>query len=97
VIPFARAVIGVAATSTKPLSRAKERSILLLAIAGPILIAAVAVAAWIVTGAALRPVRRMAGEAATISAAEPGRRLPSLEVTTRSPSWPGRSTRCSTE
>jgi signal transduction histidine kinase len=69
-------VVGVAATSTKPLSRARERSILLLAIAGPILTAAVAVAAWVVTGAALRPVRRMAGEAATISAAEPGRRLP---------------------
>src|SRR5262245_60637219 len=32
--------IGVAATSTKPLSRAKDRSILILAIAGPLLTAA---------------------------------------------------------
>jgi two-component system OmpR family sensor kinase len=69
-------VVGVAATSTKPLSRARERSLLILAVGGPLLTAAVALAAWVVTGAALRPVRRMAGEAATISAAEPGRRLP---------------------
>src|SRR5262245_49588046 len=68
-------VVGVAATSTRPLSKARERSLRVLAIAGPLLTAAVGVAAWVVTGAALRPVRRMAGEAATISAAEPGRRL----------------------
>ncbi|HEU0288196.1 MAG TPA: hypothetical protein VFR22_14205, partial [Nocardioidaceae bacterium] len=57
-------VVGVAATSTTPLSKARERSLRVLAIAGPLLTAAVAVAAWVVTGAALRPVRRMAGEAA---------------------------------
>jgi two-component system, OmpR family, sensor kinase len=69
-------VVGVAATRTAPLDRARERSLLILGIAGPLLTAAVAIAAWAVTGAALRPVRRMTTEAATISAAQAGRRLP---------------------
>ncbi|HYJ66874.1 MAG TPA: ATP-binding protein [Nocardioidaceae bacterium] len=69
-------IIGVAATSTQPVTRARERILVILAVAGPLLTAAVALAAWLVTGAALRPVRRMAGEAATITAAEAGRRLP---------------------
>ena len=69
-------LVGIAATSTAPLQRADERLVLVLWVAGPILIAAIAGAAWILTGAALRPVRRMANEAATISAADTGRRLP---------------------
>jgi two-component system, OmpR family, sensor kinase len=47
-----------------------------LAVAGPVLAAAIAAAAWILTGAALRPVRRMTSEAATISMTETGARLP---------------------
>ncbi len=69
-------IVGIAATSTAPLQRADQRLLLVLWVAGPILIAAIAAAAWILTGAALRPVRRMANEAATISAADIGRRLP---------------------
>ncbi|HEY3200193.1 MAG TPA: ATP-binding protein [Actinomycetes bacterium] len=69
-------VVGVAAASTAPLQRAKDRLILVLAIAGPALIAVVAAAAWLLARAALRPVRQMAAEAATISAARPERRLP---------------------
>jgi signal transduction histidine kinase len=49
---------------------------LLLVIGGPILVAVITAAGWWLTGAALRPVRRMAREAATISMVEPGRRLP---------------------
>jgi signal transduction histidine kinase len=69
-------VVGVAAASTAPLQRSKDRLILVLAIAGPALIAVVAAAAWLLARAALRPVRQMAAEAATISAARPERRLP---------------------
>lgn len=69
-------LIGVAATSTSPLARAHERLVTLLGITGPLAIAVIAAAAWLLTGAALRPVRRMAGEAATISAARAGQRLP---------------------
>jgi signal transduction histidine kinase len=68
--------VGVAATSTEPLSRARDRLAFVLVAAGPALTAAIAVAAWLLAGAALRPVRRMAGEAATISMTEIGRRLP---------------------
>ena len=69
-------VVGVAAASTAPLQRAKDRLVLVLVIAGPALIAVVAAAAWLLARAALRPVRQMAAEAATISAARTERRLP---------------------
>jgi signal transduction histidine kinase len=69
-------VVGVAATSIRPLERARDRVAFVLLAAGPALTAAIAVAAWFLAGAALRPVRRMAGEAATISMTEIGRRLP---------------------
>jgi heavy metal sensor kinase len=47
-----------------------------LAIAGPVALALISVAGWLLIGAALRPVERMRGEAAAISALEPDRRLP---------------------
>jgi len=72
----ARGWVVLAAASTAPVSRAARRLALLLLIGGPILVAAITAAGWWLTGAALRPVRRMAREAATISMAEPGRRLP---------------------
>jgi signal transduction histidine kinase len=69
-------VVGVAAASTAPLERARDRLTLVLAVAGPALIAVVGGAAWLLARAALRPVRQMAAEAATISAARTGHRLP---------------------
>ncbi|WP_158553923.1 sensor histidine kinase [Micromonospora deserti] len=69
-------VVAVGATSTASLTHARGRLVLVLALAGPVLTVGVAVAAWLLAGAALRPVRWMAGEAATISAAQVGRRLP---------------------
>jgi two-component system OmpR family sensor kinase len=74
--PDAPVVVGVAAVSTEPLVDARDRLILVLALAGPALAAAVAGSTWILTGAALRPVRRMANEAATISMVQAGHRLP---------------------
>jgi len=46
-----------------------------LAIGGPLALALIAGAAWLLAGAALRPVRRMRAEAEAISDADPGRRL----------------------
>jgi two-component system, OmpR family, sensor kinase len=48
----------------------------LVAIGGPILLAAVAVLGWLLAGAALRPVERLRAEAAALSSVEPSRRLP---------------------
>ena len=47
-----------------------------LLVGAPLLVLALGVVVWIVTGAALRPVERMAEEAEAISMSEPGRRLP---------------------
>jgi signal transduction histidine kinase len=68
--------VVVAAASTAPANRAAKRLAVLLLIGGPLLVAGITAAGWLLTGEALRPVRRMAREAATISMVEPGRRLP---------------------
>jgi heavy metal sensor kinase len=47
----------------------------LLLIGAPVAIAVTSLIGWLVAGAALRPVERMATEAEAISASEPGRRL----------------------
>ena len=49
---------------------------LALLIGGPVALALVSVAGWLLAGAALRPVEAMRLEAAAISASEPDRRLP---------------------
>jgi signal transduction histidine kinase len=69
-------VVGVAVVSTTALAQARDRLITVLAIAGPGLAALIGGTVWVLTGAALRPVRRMASEAATISMDQAGRRLP---------------------
>ena len=73
---FGAGTVGAAATSTQPLTRARDRLVGILVVAGPTLVAAVWISAWALAGAALRPVGRMAREAATISAAAAGRRPP---------------------
>jgi len=74
--PPSAPVIGVAAISTGALAAARHRLALVLFATGPALAAVVALAVWVLAGAALHPVRRMAREASTISMTEPGRRLP---------------------
>jgi two-component system, OmpR family, sensor kinase len=74
--PEGSTLVAVAAVSTDALIDARHRLTIVLAIAGPVLAAGAAGLAWVLAGAALRPVRQMAGEAATISLAESGRRLP---------------------
>lgn len=69
-------VVGVAATSTAALEHTRDRLVLVLLVASPVLTAAVTLTAWVLAGAALRPVRRMARRAESISMAAPGERLP---------------------
>jgi two-component system, OmpR family, sensor kinase len=67
-------VIVGASLSTERLARRRVEESLLLGV--PLLVLALGVVVWMVTGAALRPVERMAEEADAISMSEPGRRLP---------------------
>jgi two-component system, OmpR family, sensor kinase len=48
----------------------------IVAVGGPILLAAVAALGWFLAGAALRPVERLRAEAAALSSVEPSGRLP---------------------
>lgn len=75
-LPDGATVVVVSAASLSPVTEARARLTLVLGIAGPLLVATMAAAGWVLSGAALRPVRRMSREAATISLSEPGRRLP---------------------
>ncbi len=67
-------VIVGASLSTEQLAR--QRVFVSLLVGAPLLVIALGSVIWIVTGAALRPVERMADEADAISMSEPGRRLP---------------------
>ena len=70
------AVIGVTATTTAPLAHVRHRLVAVLLVGGTALTAAVALTGWVLAGAALRPVRRMAQRAQMISMTAPGERLP---------------------
>ena len=70
------AVVGVTATTTAQLLHVRHRLVVVLLVGGTALTAAVALTGWVLAGAALRPVRRMAQRAQTISMTAPGERLP---------------------
>ena len=55
---------------------AATRLTAIVALGGPILLAAMAILGWVLAGAALRPVERLREEANAISSSEPERRLP---------------------
>jgi signal transduction histidine kinase len=67
-------VIVGASLATEQLAR--QRVFVSLLVGAPLLVLALGIVVWIVTGATLRPVERMAEEADAISMSEPGRRLP---------------------
>jgi two-component system, OmpR family, sensor kinase len=71
-----RRVVVIVGASLATEQLARRRVIFSLVLGAPLLVIALGVVVWIVTGAALRPVERMADEAAAISMSEPGRRLP---------------------
>ncbi|HEU5085103.1 MAG TPA: ATP-binding protein [Acidimicrobiales bacterium] len=66
----------VVAGSTSPIVEVERRLAVLLGVAGPLLVLAVAATAWMLTRSALQPVRRMTRRASTISLEEPRERLP---------------------
>jgi signal transduction histidine kinase len=69
-------VVIVVGASLETERLARQRVEVSLLVGAPLLVLALGVVVWIVTGAALRPVERMAQEAEAISMSEPGRRLP---------------------
>jgi two-component system OmpR family sensor kinase len=71
----AQRLVAVAG-STAPISRAQQRLEVVLGVAGPVMVMVVAAMAWLLTGAALRPVSQMTRHAAGISLREPDARLP---------------------
>jgi signal transduction histidine kinase len=73
--PDQERLVAVAAVSTDPLVSSRRHLTIVLAIAGPVLATMAAAFAWVLAGAALRPVRRMADDATVISSTAPGRRL----------------------
>ena len=66
----------VVGSSLADVSRTLASLRLLLETAGPTALALACLAAWLLAGAALRPVERMRREAAAISVSKPDRRLP---------------------
>jgi signal transduction histidine kinase len=71
-----RPLFVVVGSSMTDVSQTLGRLRLLLAVGDPAALALACLAAWLLAGAALRPVERMRREAAAISDSEPGRRLP---------------------
>ena len=66
----------VVAGSTASISQARNQLLAGLAVAGPLVLVGVTASAWMLTGAALSPVRSMTRRAASISVADPSERLP---------------------
>jgi two-component system OmpR family sensor kinase len=71
-----RKVVVIVGASLETERLARRRVVFSLVVGAPLLVIALGVVVWIVTGAALRPVERMAEQAEAISMSEPGRRLP---------------------
>jgi signal transduction histidine kinase len=69
-------LIVVVGSSLAEVGRTLDSLQLLLETAGPAALALACLVAWLLAGAALRPVERMRREAAAISVTEPSRRLP---------------------
>jgi two-component system OmpR family sensor kinase len=75
-VPASDGRVVVVGASLDDQQEALVRLAALLFLVGPVAVVLAAGAAWLVAGAALRPVERMRAGAAAISASQPGRRLP---------------------
>jgi two-component system, OmpR family, sensor kinase len=71
-----RPLVVVAGATLAGMTQTMNGLRLLLLAGGPAALALASVVAWIMTGAALRPIERMRREAAAYSVSEPTRRLP---------------------
>jgi two-component system OmpR family sensor kinase len=74
--PVADGGIVMVAVDVEDQQDAISRLVAILAVGGPVLLAALALVGWLLAGRALRPVERLREEAAAISTIEPARRLP---------------------
>ena len=74
--PSAAGPVVVVGTPLEGRAEALRSLLLLLAIGGPIALAAAAAIGWALAGAALRPVERMRSEAEAITASDRSKRLP---------------------
>lgn len=68
--------VVVSAASTLPVTNTERRLVAHLVAAGMVMAAVTAAAAWVLSGAALRPVRSMSRRARTLSTEDPRERLP---------------------
>ncbi|MBW3555298.1 MAG: HAMP domain-containing histidine kinase [Actinobacteria bacterium] len=75
-VPSGERQFVVATGSTAAIHRAEKHVKAVVGTAGPVVVLLGAAMAWVLTGAALRPVTRMTRRAATLSLQEPDARLP---------------------
>ena len=68
--------VVVVGASLEDRHEALARLAALLALGGPLILAVITAIAWVMTGAALKPIEAMRREAASIGATQAGRRLP---------------------
>ena len=70
-----RQVVVVVGASLEDVKAGRARLVRTLAIGGPLFVALLTLGGWLLAGAAIKPVQRMADEAAAISSADLNRRL----------------------
>ncbi|MGQ0669844.1 MAG: histidine kinase dimerization/phospho-acceptor domain-containing protein, partial [Actinomycetota bacterium] len=75
-VPSDEGSVVVVGSSLEDLEDALAALVRLLWLGGPVALGLTTAIAWLLAGAALRPVERMRAEAEALSASEPGRRLP---------------------
>jgi two-component system OmpR family sensor kinase len=73
-----RVLVLTVGVSVRPLQDARQRLLMVLLVAAPLLLAALGTGGWLVVRAALRPVDVLSREAAEISSLESDRRLPAV-------------------
>lgn len=78
ILPVDAGRVLAVGVSAGPLQDARQRLIMVLLVAAPLLLAALGTAGWLVVRAALRPVDALTREAAEISSLESDRRLPDV-------------------
>ena len=89
-VPISQGRILVVGASLDDQRQTLGRLATSLAVGGPLALVLAVGVTWLLVGWTLRPVESMRGEAAAISASDPGRRLPVPEPATSWLGWPRR-------
>jgi two-component system, OmpR family, sensor kinase len=93
-LPVDKGRVLTVGVSARPLQDARQRLLLVLLVAAPLLLAALGTGGWLIVRAALRLVDVLSREAAEICS-NPTAGCPPSPATTRSPGWRTPSTACS--